>query len=68
MNVMCHFSFVKVPLYTFPAYGGESPYTEQKSIHYPKPGATNPTVKVIIHDLQTNKDVTLQPPKALAKR
>ena len=63
-----HVAQFQVPLYTFPSYGGDNPYTEQRSIHYPKPGAVNPTVQVIVYDFEKRTNITLLPPKSLAKR
>lgn len=59
------FNDSKVNWYQFPWYGDrKNAYTTIRKIAYPKPGYSNPTVKVFVIDLKNNKRVQLPEPSS----
>ena len=59
------FNDTLVNWYQFPWYGNrKNSYTTIRSIAYPKPGYSNPTVKVFVIDLQAKKKIELPEPTA----
>ncbi|XP_076088367.1 dipeptidyl peptidase 4-like isoform X6 [Mytilus galloprovincialis] len=58
------FNDTGVKKYMYPYYGDPTnEYGEMKRIAYPKPGATNPTFKLKVHNLVTGKTFDVQAPK-----
>ena len=59
------FNDSKVNWYQFPWYGDrKNAYTTIRKIAYPKPGYSNPTVKVFVIDLKNNIRVQLPEPSS----
>jgi len=57
------FNDTSVNWYQFPWYGDrKDAYTSIRQIAYPKPGYSNPTVKVFVVDLQAQKRIELPEP------
>ena len=57
------FNDTSVNWYQFPWYGDrKNAYTSLRQIAYPKPGYSNPTVKVFVVDLQAQKRIELPEP------